>query len=284
MKKKIVLLMLLLSFVAIFVCVYVHGVGIPKISKEKIQVIYVQGEITTGMDGFGFTSSERVCKNIRDANEDLFVKAIVLRIDSPGGSPAAAEEIINEMKKVHKPIVVSMGDVAASGAYYISVPADVIVANPDTMTGGIGVTWIFENKEGYFQEEGINYTIIKSDEMKDMGAPWRNLTEAEMEYATQVVMDCYERFVQEIAIGRNMSVMEVQNLSDGRIYLGDTAKACGLIDELGNLYDAIDIAANLSDVKKPTVEYTNEPKLFDFMFNELNPGPHGKILCLDSFS
>jgi protease-4 len=231
-------------------------------------VIYVQGEMTT-------TSSERICSDIREASEDSFVKALVLRINSPGGTPAAAQEIIAELKKVSKPIVVSMGDIAASGAYYISIPADFIIANPDTMTGSIGVSLVFENREEYFHEEGIDYTVIKSGELKDMGAPWRNLTEEEQEYAREVVMDCYNRFVEEVAEGRNMSIEEVKTLSDGRIYSGSTAKELGLIDKLGNLYDAIDLAAELANLAEVKVKYFSKPNLFKFIFSE---SPYGEIL------
>ncbi|MCD4809526.1 MAG: S49 family peptidase, partial [Methanosarcinales archaeon] len=134
--------------------------------SNKVAVIYVQGIMITGNlpGGLGYATSEEISKSIQDAADDKNVKAIVLRINSPGGTPAAAQEIVTEIKKAqeYKPVVVSMGDVAASAAYYISAPADHIIANPDTMTGSIGVIWVFENSSEYFDEEGVDFYVAKS--------------------------------------------------------------------------------------------------------------------------
>ncbi len=242
------------------------------IAKEEVAVIYVQGEMVTGNvpNEIGYATSENICKNIRDATDELSVKAIVLRVNSPGGTPAAAQEIVTEIKNAQekgKPVVISMGEIATSGAYYISAPAERIVANPDTMTGSIGVIWIFTNMSGYYSEEGIEFDVVKSGEFKDMGADWRGLTEEEREYADQVIMDSYERFVKEVAQGRNMPIKEVRKLADGRVYIGANAKDLGLIDEFGNLHDAIDIAAKLGGVKgTPQVKYMNDPSLSNLWF------------------
>ncbi|MDI6903597.1 MAG: signal peptide peptidase SppA [Methanocellales archaeon] len=238
-----------------------------RLVREEIAVIYVQGAMIAGNvpNEIGYATSEDICKNIRDATDELSVKAIVLRVNSPGGTPAAAQEIITEIKNAQekgKPVVISMGDIATSGAYYISAPAERIVANPDTMTGSIGAIWVFVNRSEYYSDEGIDFYIAKSGEFKDMGADWRGLTEEEKEYADQIVMAVYERFVNEVAQSRNMSTYEVRKLADGRIYLGASAKNLGLIDELGNLHDAIDIAAKLGGIKgMPHVRYMNEPSL-----------------------
>ncbi|MDD3421733.1 MAG: signal peptide peptidase SppA [Methanocellales archaeon] len=243
------------------------------IVKEEIAVIYVQGEMVTGNvpNEIGYATSESICKNIRDATDELSVKAIVLRVNSPGGTPAAAQEIVTEIKNAQekgKPVVISMGEIATSGAYYISAPAERIVANPDTMTGSIGVIWIFTNMSGYYSEEGIDFEVVKSGEFKDMGADWRGLTEEEKEYADQVIMDSYDRFVKEVAQGRNMPTNEVKKLADGRIYLGASAKDLGLIDELGNLHDAIDAAAKLGGIKgTPQVKYMKDPSLSNLWFD-----------------
>jgi len=296
----IILIIFILSILLVSFQVYgmMGGFTMP---RERVTVIYVQGTMVTDNvpSGMGFASSEQICNELRSASKDPFVKAIVLRINSPGGSPASAQEIVSEIKKIDEdtPIVVSMGDLAASGAYYISVPADRIVANPDTMTGSIGVIWIFENQEGYFKEEGLNYTIVKSGELKDMGGPWRNLTEEEEEYATKIVMDSYDRFIDEVAEGRNISVSETRQLADGRVYLGSEAKDLGLVDDLGNMYDAIDIAAELGGISgTPDVEYVNQPDLFKLLFGgvmnveeQINLGhnslylkeyPYGQILWI----
>jgi len=239
---------------------------------KQVAVIYVQGEMVTGNMplGIGYATSEDICKNIREATGDASVSAIVLRVNSPGGTPAAAQEIVTEIKKAQDkgiPVIVSMGDIATSGAYYISAPADVIVANPDTMTGSIGVIWVFTNKSEYYSNEGIEFYTAQSGEFKDMGADWRGLTDEEKEYANDVVMSVYERFVNEIAEDRNMSVYRVKELSDGRIYLGADAKDFGLVDEFGNLYDAIDIAAELGGIEgTPRVKYMNTPTLAKLLF------------------
>src|SRR5659263_194427 len=141
------------------------------ISKNRVEVIYVQGIMLTGSvpTGFGVATSEDIVKSLKDANEDEGVKAIVMRINSPGGSPASAEEIVNAMKKIDKPIVISMGDVAASAAYYISAPADKIIANPDTMTGSIGVIWELKKKSGFYDKEGKSFLYCKIRRIKGHG-------------------------------------------------------------------------------------------------------------------
>jgi len=200
---------------------------------------------------------------------DKNVKAIVLRIDSPGGSPAAAQEIVDEIKKaqVHGVLVViSMGDTAASAAYYISAPANYIIANPSTVTGSIGVIWVFQNMSASYKANGTDYQIIKSGEMKDMGSPWRGLTDAETEYANTVVMEVYDEFVSDVSKGRNISTSDVKALADGRIYTGTRAKQLRLVDGLGDLYDAIDKAAELGGIKgEPKVEYMNKASLSNLL-------------------
>ena len=243
------------------------GIGESLGSPEKVAVIYVQGTIFSGnvAEGLGYATSEEITGNIHRAAADDGVKAIVLRIDSPGGSPAAAQEVVEEIKKVQAkgiPVVVSMGDLAASAAYYISAPTDYIIANPSTNTGSIGVIWIFQNMSASYNETGVDYYVAKSGEMKDMGSTWRGLTDEEKEYADSVVMECYENFVTEVSEGRNMSRSEVKTLADGRIYTGTKAKELGLVDDFGNLYDAIDKAAELGGISgEPKVEYMNKASL-----------------------
>ena len=245
--------------------------GTLPMDSNKVAVIYVQGAMITGNlpGGFGYATSEEISKSIQDAADDKNVKAIVLRINSPGGTPAAAQEIVTEIKKAqeHKPVVVSMGDVAASAAYYISAPADHIIANPDTMTGSIGVIWVFENSSEYFDEEGVDFYVAKSGDFKDMGANWRGLSDDEKQYSEEVVLEVFERFVDEIACGRGLSRSEVKDMADGRIYTGSRAVELGLVDETGNLYDAIDVAAKLGGIEgEPTVSYKNKPSLSRILF------------------
>lgn len=262
----VVSLLLLLIGGSLFL---IFGGGDIGISSERVEVIYVQGIMLTGSvpSGFGVATSEDITKSLNDASDDMGVKAIVLRINSPGGSPAAAEEILSSMKKIDKPIVISMGDVAASAAYYISAPADRIIANPDTITGSIGVVWEFQNRSKFFETEGISFYIAKSGEMKDMGGDWRGLSDVEKRYVDQVIAESYSRFVSEVASGRNLSVSKVKDLADGRVYTGAKAKELGLVDEFGSLDDAIDVAAKLGGIEgKPQVTYANRPSLSRLLF------------------
>lgn len=244
--------------------------GLP-IDSNKVSVIYVQGTMITGNipGGLGYATSEDISKSIQDAADDKNVKAIVLRVNSPGGSPAAAQEIVTEIKKAQeeKPVVVSMGDVAASAAYYISAPTDSIIANPDTITGSIGVIWLFENRSAFYEEEGIEFYIAKSGDFKDMGGDWRGLTDAEKNYSDQVIQEVFQRFVDEVAQSRNMSQDDVKALADGRVYTGSRAVELGLVDKTGNFYDAIDVAAELGNIEgEPTIVYENKPTLSRLLF------------------
>jgi protease-4 len=272
MKKGYIILIVFLVLVLIsaaLTAVYFSITDDLSLTGERVEVIYLEGVLVTGdiPPGFGYAGSENICNELRAADRNNAVKAIVIRMNSPGGTPAAAQEIVTEIKRIEKPIVASMGDIAASGAYYVAAPADVIVANPDTITGSIGVIWIFENREDEYREEGINYTVVKSGKMKDMGAPWRNLTEDELGYANEMVEDAFDRFVKEVALGRNMTINETRNLSDGKVYLGAEAKDLGLVDELGNLYDAVTIAGELGGIKgEPRVEYANKLDVIDILF------------------
>jgi protease-4 len=258
------LTVILVSAVAIL---YGFGVGGDLGNSQKVAVIYVQGTMLTGNvpAGLGYATSEEISENIRSAVADKGVKAIVLRINSPGGSPAAAQEITEEIKKAQEkgiPVVVSMGDFATSAAYYISAPADYIIANPSTTTGSIGVIWIFQNMSGAYKKDGIDYQIVKSGELKDMGSPWRGLNDTEKAYADTVVMEVYENFVTEVSTGRNMSKSDVKNIADGRIYTGAKAKQLGLVDGFGDLYDAIDKGAELGNITgEPKVVYMNRASL-----------------------
>lgn len=239
------------------------------ISKNRVEVIYVQGVMLTGSvpAGFGIATSEDITKSLTDASEDDGVKAIVMRINSPGGSPAAAEEIVSAMKKIKKPIVVSMGDVAASAAYYISAPADKIIANPDTITGSIGVIWEFQNRSKFYEKDGTSFYISKSGELKDMGGDWRGLSDEEKRYADQTIAEAYSRFVKEVAEDRNLSLSKVKDISDGRVYTGAKAKELGLVDDFGSLDDAVDVAAKLGGIEgKPEVTYANKPSLSRLLF------------------
>ncbi|AFV23851.1 signal peptide peptidase A [Methanolobus psychrophilus R15] len=241
-------------------------------SNDKVAVIYVQGTLLTSSipGGLGYATSEDISANIRKATNDKAVKAIVLRINSPGGSSTAGEEIYTEVKRASEsgiPVVVSMGDVAASAAYHLSAPADLIIANPSTMTGSIGTIWTFQNSSGYYDQEGVEIYVAKSGEFKDMGGSWRGLSDDEKEYANEVVLEVYGHFIQDVADSRRMSLEDVKDLADGRIYTGQKAKELGLVDELGNLYYAINRASELGGIQgEPVVVYMNKPTLSSLLF------------------
>ncbi|MDI6895704.1 signal peptide peptidase SppA [Methanocella conradii] len=233
--------------------------------QDKIAVIYVEGQMVSDKSAdaaAGSAFSSDVVKAMRAATDDPDVKAIVLRVNSPGGTPVAAEEIISQMKKTRavKPIVVSMGDIATSAAYYISSQADRIVANPDTFTGSIGVIWVFKNKSKYYDEGGVSFYVAKTGNYKDLGSDWRGLTPGEKEYVNAIIEESYNRFVENVAKGRNLSVEDVRKIADGRVFTGATAKKMGLVDELGGLYDAVALAKSLGNIKgRAVIAYMNEP-------------------------
>ncbi|MGI5991981.1 MAG: signal peptide peptidase SppA [Methanosarcina sp.] len=305
-KRSLVPYMLIVLFLVTIIlgCIavisYSFGVGGDLGSSEKVAVIYVQGTILSGNvpSGLGYATSEEISENIHKAAADSTVKAIVLRINSPGGSPAAAQEIVGEIEKVKAkgiPIVVSMGDLATSAAYYIAAPTDYIIANPSTNTGSIGVIWVFQNMSASYKEEGVDYYVAKSGELKDMGSTWRGLTDEEKEYADTVVMESYEDFITKVSEGRNISKSDVRALADGRIYTGARAKEFGLVDGFGNLYDAIDKAAELGGITgEPKVQYMNRASLSKLLLgsdsgesnetveqfvNYFEESPYGKILA-----
>jgi protease-4 len=306
-KKKrslipyMLVMLALIAIILVSAAAILNGFGIGENLKtsQKVAVIYVQGTIMTGSvpAGLGYATSEEISENIRSALADKDVKAIVLRINSPGGSPAAAQEIVEEIKKAQAhgvPVVVSMGDSATSAAYYIAAPANYIFANPSTVTGSIGVIWIFQNMSAAYQNNGTDYQIIKSGELKDMGSPWRGLTDTEKKYADTVVMEVYENFVTEVSEGRNINRSDVKALADGRIYTGTMAKQLRLIDGFGDVYDAIDKAAELGKVTgEPKIIYMNKVSLsklilgsdsgqansIDQFVSYFEESPYGKIFA-----
>ncbi len=232
--------------------------------KDKIAVVYIDGQMVADQssDTDGVACSSEVVRNLRKATDDSNVKAIVLRVNTPGGTPVAAEEIIDQMNRTRatKPIIVSMGDMATSAGYFVSANANRIVANPDTFTGSIGVIWVFKNKSSYYKDEGVNYYVAKSGNFKDLGSDWRGLSSDEKDYVQKIINQSYYRFVKSVAKGRNLSVDYVRSIADGRVYTGSDAKDMGLVDELGGLYDAVNVASDLAGLKgKPEIVYMDEP-------------------------
>jgi protease IV len=247
------------------------GAGDPPFG-EAVAIIRVEGTIVSGDPGpnpFGGSGSVaysgRVIRQLKRANQDNTVKAVVLRVNSPGGGVVASDEIHQQILKITKPIVVSMGDLAASGGYYISAPADEIWANPNTLTGSIGVIIQFVNLEGFLTEHGIEAAAITSGAYKDSGSLFRTLTEAERALWQEMVDQVFGDFVAVVASGRHLSESEVRELADGRVYTGRQAQEIGLVDRLGNLPDAIERAAELGGIAgEPRLkEYEEPPTLLE---------------------
>jgi len=216
---------------------------------DKIGVIEVFGVIA---------DSRQVIEQLHDFRDNDSVKALVLRIDSPGGGVGPSQEIYDEVKSVDttKPVVVSMGSVAASGGYYIAAPAREIIANPGTIIGSIGVIMEFTNVEELLDKIGLNSVVVKSGEYKDIGSPTREMTAAEREILQDLIDDVHSQFVESVADGRNMEEAVVRSIADGRVFSGRRAMEIGLVDGMGNLEVAIQRAAELAGVDgEPSVVY-----------------------------
>jgi len=207
---------------------------------SKVAIIKIEGQIL---------SSESVLRQLRSYAENNSVKAIVLRVDSPGGLPAPSQEIYEEIKRFKKPVVASMGSLAASGAFYVCLSCDYIIASPATLTGSIGVIMQTTDLEELLRWMKIKQGVIKSGEYKDAGTPLRPMTAAERKYFQGVIDNVFGQFKDAVANSRKIKEPELSRISDGRVFTGQQAKALGLVDELGNLEDAIAKAAKLGGIK-----------------------------------
>ncbi|HKZ22436.1 MAG TPA: signal peptide peptidase SppA [candidate division Zixibacteria bacterium] len=210
---------------------------------EKIAIIDVHGVIS---------SSANVIRQLKKFGDDSSIPALIIHIDSPGGGVAASQEIYEEIRKVRekgKTVVASMSSLGASGGYYIACAADTIVANPGTITGSIGVIFEIPIIEELLKKVGIRFEVIKSGEMKDAGSFARSITPKEREYLQQVINDTYDQFVEVVVKERDLSHSQVYKLADGRVFTGRQAQKLKLIDELGDLEDAIEIAAKMAGIK-----------------------------------
>ena len=234
------------------------------LAKNKIAVIYASGTIQLGDEGEGQISSERISKTIRKARLDSTIKAIVFRVNSGGGSNVASEVIWKELNLARqvKPVIASFGDVAASGGYYISVPADTIVASKNTITGSIGVWGVLLNMKKFLNEKlGITMDVEKTNRYSDFMSGYRSLSAKEREVMQNHVDNIYNTFVTHVSDGRNMNYDEVDKIGEGRVWSGINAKEIGLIDIYGGLTTAIDIAVDKANVEKYRI--VELPKLED---------------------
>ena len=228
--------------------------------KEGVGIIELKGLIV---------SSEKVLKNLTSFRNNPNIKSIILRIESPGGSVGAAQEIFEDVKRTNevKPVVASMGSMGASGGYYAALGAEKIIANPGTMTGSIGVIVKFPNLEGLFDKIGYKSEVIKSGAMKDVGASNRPITDQERALMQGLIDNVFNQFVQAVAESRGMPEETVRELADGRIFSGEQAFEAGLIDDLGNFTDAVTMAAELGglDPKQPKLIYPQEERRFSLL-------------------
>lgn len=222
--------------------------------EPRVAVICVNGPIVGGDDADmawgspSSTTSGALMRQFRKARQDDSVQAVLLRVNSPGGSAAATQEAAAELQKLKdsgKPVVVSMGDTAASGAYWLAAYGDKIYANPSTITGSIGVYMSYYDVQGLSEKLGVREEKIKSGPHKDIFSPFRPMTEEERRLTQNMVDDMYEQFVAVVAEQRHMDGEKVRSLADGRVFTGVQAKEAGLVDELGNYYDALGYAGTL---------------------------------------
>lgn len=245
-KRRRRLILALAALVVIIVAVVLAALLLTYAEERKTAVIRLEGTMVTGnFYGNGYVGSEYVGMALRDAADDPLVEAIVLRVNSPGGTPTAAQEIIRDLEyaRARKPVVVSMGDMAASAAYHVSSHADRIYASPDSITGSIGTIWTFWDYSDYLDEEGVAVDVVKSGSKKDMMSGYRPITDEERAFAEDIVNESFEAFVSDVVARRNVSRDLIE---DARIFRGEEALAIGLVDELGNLYDAIEGAQALA--------------------------------------
>jgi protease-4 len=269
MKKLLVFFIILILIITILslMITITHKVSL----GDKVALIRIEGIIIDSKD---------IVEELRGYSDDPSIKAIVLRIESPGGAVAPAQEIYEELLKIkkEKKIVVSMGSVAASGGYYIASPADMIVANPGTLTGSIGVIMEIPNIKGLMEKIGVETQVIKSGRHKDIASIFKSLTEEERRILQEVLDDVHQQFIEAVADGRDMEIEEVRRLADGRIFTGRMAKEAGLVDELGNLEDAIMLAGKLSGIKgRPhVVKKEKRIGLIDILRGNVREGLFGK--------
>ncbi len=243
-------LLVLLLFISLFLTLFQKNIPL----GSRLALIRIEGPIIDSKDAID---------EIKEYTKDKSIKAIVLRIDSPGGAVAPSQEIYEEVKKAvsQKTVIVSMGSVAASGGYYIAAPATKIIANPGTLTGSIGVIMEIPNIEGLMNKIGIKTEVIKSGRHKDIASAFRTMGKEEREILQGVMDNVHEQFMKAVAEGRKIKMEEVRKIADGRIFTGEQAKTIGLVDDLGTLEDAIKTAATLTGIKEEPVVVSKKDKL-----------------------
>ena len=235
-----------------------RGLNPDKADGPKVGIVEVSGMIA---------DASPVLEDLKKMRQDDAVRAIVLRIDSPGGAVAPSQEIFRAVRQTSetKKVVASMGAVAASGGYYAAAAADGIVASPGTITGSIGVIMGYANFSELLGRIGMTPVVIKSGDFKDLGSPVREMRPAEREVLQRLSDGIHRQFIRDVAEGREMDLQRVADLADGRVYTGEEAKALGLIDRLGNIEDAIDWAGELGGIEGPPEAVYARPERFSWL-------------------
>lgn len=247
-------------------------------SGNCIAIYYAYGEIDDGISNEeDAINSEKVIKDLNKLAKDDEVKAVVLRVNSPGGSAFGSEQIWHAVRNLtaKKPVIVSMGDYAASGGYYISCAADYIVAEPTTLTGSIGIFGMIPNMKGLANKVGITFDVVKTNKYSDIGSITRELNNEEKNLIQMSINQGYDLFVKRCSEGRGMSVDKIKKIAEGRVWTGSEAKQIGLVDELGGISDALAIAAQRAEVETYTV--INLPEKTDFFSSLFEQDPSNYI-------
>ncbi|ABO51682.1 signal peptide peptidase A, Serine peptidase, MEROPS family S49 [Desulforamulus reducens MI-1] len=262
---------------------------------EQIAVVHIEGTIMSSAPGgfgtAGVAAADRIVSELKEARENPEIKAVILKLNTGGGTVVGSDEIGREVERVRKSgkkVVAAMGEMAASGGYWISCKADKIVANPGTFTGSIGVIMQLTEMKDLYNKLGVEVNNIKTGAFKDMGASNKDLSPEERQIFQGLVNDSYEDFIQVVAAGRKMDPTQVRKLADGRIYTGKQAKQLGLVDELGDFNEAVRITANLAGIKgePELVDMTGEQLLWQQLFgglqgkNKILPIPLEGLLLL----
>jgi len=280
MKKVLLIFLGLLVLLIVFSLFFaLLQKKIPFGESNQVALVRIEGMIMDSKD----TVAE-----LKEYAKDPFIKAIVLRIDSPGGAVVPAQEIYEEIRKAakEKNVIVSMGSVAASGGYYIASPATKIIANPGTLTGSIGVIMEVPNMSGLMDKLGIKTEVVKSGRHKDMASVFRGIGKEERVILQEVLDNVHEQFIRAVAEGRTTDERtllydDVKKIADGRVFTGEQALKVGLIDELGSLEDAVHSAAELSGIEGEPVIVSKKER---FSFLNLLKGPKELIENLPSVS
>ena len=261
LKKLVIVLFVLVVAGAVTGLIYLSFLEEEPV-EDGVARMTLQGPIQEGMAGFTATviSPDRVDSKLRQAERYPGVEALVIRLESPGGAIGASQEIYSLISDFNLPVIISMGDMAASGGYYVSAAADAVVAQPGSMTGSIGVISTFFDPEGLFEMIGLEREIITSGEHKDMFS--RSLTEEEREKMQAFSDEAYSQFIADVAAGRDMEEEAVRELATGEIFLGSQALEYGLVDELGGRLEALEIAGELAGIEDPQYVELPESSLF----------------------